>query len=378
MDLKEIVKLAVLLILVGYGSAFYGQELRIPLYTGPIPYSKSSAICEIIEKAEITIYRNVQVPEIAVYLPSKIYSTGQCVIICPGGGYGQLSYDLEGTDIAALLNSIGVAAVVLKYRLPSKEYCTEPHKVPLSDAQRAMRLVRYNAKKWNINQNMIGIMGFSAGGHLASTLGTHFDFGIKSSGDSIEQQSCRPDFMILMYPVISFTDSVKPTGSRRNLLGENPDNDLIIKYSNELQVNYDTPPAFMVHSGDDSSVQVENSLLMYNALKKHNISAELHILSEGGHGFGLASNNDHVSSWTTGLKLWLASLNIKVVPDSLFPPATYSPDYIIEWSKNHYKEKISEFKTKPIGRDKIVMVGNSLTEGGGDWSKLLNNSMLVN
>jgi acetyl esterase/lipase len=300
---------SLLLILFAYGYILSGQEIKMPLYAGAIPYSKPSAVKEIIEKTDITAFRNVSVPEIEVYLPTKKYSTGQCVIICPGGGYRQLSYDLEGTDIVAILNSIGVAGVVLKYRLPSKEYCTEPHKVPLSDAQRAMRLVRFNALEWHIDPGKIGIMGFSAGGHLASTLGTHFDYGNSSSADSVEKQSCRPDFMILMYPVISFIDTVKLSGSRKNLLGENPDKELILMYSNELQVKNDTPPAFFVHADNDEGVPVENTLLMYKALRKKKIPAELHILSEGGHGFGLAVNNEHVASWTNSMKLWLNSLN---------------------------------------------------------------------
>ena len=300
----------ILLLLTGHNSNVKGQELNIPLYSGTIPNSKVSGTKEIIEKKDIIIYRNVQIPEIAVYLPTKMYSTGQCVVICPGGGYWQLSYDLEGTDIARFFNSIGVAAVVLKYRLPSHDYCIEPHKAPLMDAQRAMRLVRFNASKWNIDPCKIGIMGFSAGGHLASTLGTHFDYGNGSSADSVERISCRPDFMILMYPVISFTDTAKHTGSGKNLLGEYPDKDLIIMYSNELQVKADTPPTFFVHADNDEGVPVENTLLMYKALRARNIPVELHILSEGGHGFGLATNNEHINSWTNNLKLWLTSLSI--------------------------------------------------------------------
>jgi len=298
-----------IMIIAAQSIAVNGQEYHIPLYKNAIPNSKISGTAEIIEKSDIIIFRNVQVPEISVYLPTKRFATGQCVIICPGGGYGQLSYDLEGTDIARYFNSIGVAAVVLKYRLPSKDYCIEPHKAPLMDAQRAMRLVRFNAAKWNIDPAKIGIMGFSAGGHLASTLGTHFDYGNKLAADSVERQSCRPDFMILMYPVISFIDSAKHTGSEKNLLGENPDNDLIINYSNELQVKTDTPPAFFVHADNDKDVPVENTLLMYRALRKKNIPAELHILSEGKHGFGLALDNDHVASWTNNLKLWLKTLD---------------------------------------------------------------------
>lgn len=175
--------------------------------------------------------------------------------------------------------------------------------------QRAMRLVRMNAKKWNINPDKIGVMGFSAGGHLASTLGTHFDLGNKNATDSIEQQSCRPDFMILMYPVISFTDSAMHTGSKNALLGKSPSNELVTLYSNELQVKANTPPAFIALADNDDAVESENSLLMYKALRKNKISAELHILSEGKHGFGLGGNNEHISSWTNSLHLWLKWLN---------------------------------------------------------------------
>jgi len=285
------------------------QEYRLPLYSGTIPNSKNTNGQEKIEKKDITVISNVQVPDIAVYLPSKRFATGQAVVICPGGGYWVLAYDLEGTDIARYFNSIGVAAIVLKYRLPTYGNCIEPHKAPLMDAQRAMRMVRYNASKWNINPEKIGIMGFSAGGHLASTLGTHFDYGNKEAADSVERLSCRPDFMILMYPVISFTDTCMHLGSREALLGKNPDNSLVFNYSNELQVKDDTPPAFFVHADNDQGVPVENTLLMYKALRAKKISAELHILSEGDHGFGLGIGNEHVASWTRNMGLWLHRLN---------------------------------------------------------------------
>ncbi len=287
------------------------QEFHIPLYTGNIPDSKNTGGTEKTEKRDITVISNVQVPDITVYLPSKRYSTGQAVVICPGGGYWILAYDLEGTDIARYLNSIGVAAIVLKYRLPTYGNTVIPDKAPLMDAQRAMRLVRFNAAKWNIHPSKIGVMGFSAGGHLASTLGTHFDYGNSASPDSTEKKSCRPDFMILMYPVISFTDSCTHKGSREALLGKDPDAGMVKYYSNELQVKEDTPPAFFVHADNDKGVPVENTLLMYKALRARNISAELHILSEGEHGFGLGGDNDHIASWKNSLKLWLKWLDKK-------------------------------------------------------------------
>ena len=298
-----------LMLLVAQSLLTFGQDYRLPLYPGEIPNSKYTGATEKVEKKDIILISNVQIPDIAVYLPGNKFATHQAVIICPGGGYWVLAYDLEGTDIAKYFNSIGVAAVVLKYRLPTYGNCIEPHKAPLMDAQRAMRLVRHNAAKWNIKPEKIGIMGFSAGGHLASTLGTHFDYGNTSSADSVERQSCRPDFMILMYPVISLTDSVVHPGSGEALLGKNPDKKLSIYYSGELQVHEDTPPAFIAQADNDSGVSTENSLLMYRALHRKKIPVELHLLSEGEHGFGLAINNEHVHSWTNSLRLWLNWLN---------------------------------------------------------------------
>jgi len=286
-----------------------GQPFTLPIYNGTVPNSKPTQITESVEYGNSKLIKNVSVPEITVFLPTKQFATGQCVIICPGGGYVQLSMDLEGTDIAGYLNSIGVAALILKYRLPSNEYCIEPHKAPLLDAQRAVRLVRANAENWDFDQNKIGIMGFSAGGHLASTLGTHFDYGNPLAEDTIERQSCRPDFMVLMYSVVSITDSPGRSTSKKNLLGENPGTDLIYEYSNVFHVTEDTPPAFLCHANNDDRVPAEQSLLMYKALTDKNIPCEMHIFSEGGHGFGLATNNDHVASWANSMRLWLKSLN---------------------------------------------------------------------
>jgi acetyl esterase/lipase len=309
--MKILYKVFFMILCLFYFGNMKGQNYSLPLYNGAIPNSKDNGGKEKIEHQDITVISNVQVPGIDVYLPTKRFATGQAVVICPGGGYWILAYDLEGTDIAKYFNTIGVAAIVLKYRLPTYGNTIEPDKVPLMDAQRAMRLVRNNAKKWNISPEKIGIMGFSAGGHLASTLGTHFDYGNKTSPDSLESISCRPDFMILMYPVISFTDSCTHTGSRDALIGKNPDKSLAAYYSNELQVKKDTPPAFFVHADNDTGVPVENTLLMYKALRANKISAELHILSEGEHGFGLGTGNDHINSWTNSLKLWLNWLNKK-------------------------------------------------------------------
>jgi len=310
--MKKMLSLMIIFLYAGCQFSF-SQDFVLPLYNDKIPNSINTGQKEKIEKSDITLISNVQNPDIAVYLPSKRFATGQAVVICPGGGYWVLAYDLEGTDIAKYLNTIGVAGIVLKYRLPTYGNCVVPYKAPLMDAQRAMRLVRQNAEKWNISPSKIGVMGFSAGGHLASTLGTHFDYGNKASSDSVERQSCRPDFMVLMYPVISFTDTCMHSGSEEALLGKNSSNELKVLFSNELQVKEDTPPAFIYQADNDTGVPTENSLLIYRALKKKKISAELHILSEGEHGFGLGVNNEHVASWTNSLRLWLNWLNQKKI-----------------------------------------------------------------
>ncbi len=284
------------------------QDHRLPLYTGVPPDATPTAIREKVEDRGFSWITRVQEPAIEVYLPTKKFATGQAVIICPGGGYSGLAYSYEGTDVARYLSSTGVAAIVLKYRLPSADSSIEPHQTPLLDAKRAMRLVRARASGWNIDPARIGIMGFSAGGHLAATLGTQFDAGDPAAADPIERERSRPDFMILMYPVISFVDAAAHTGSRRMLLGETPDPALVTRYSAELQVKDDTPPTFIVHASNDTGVPVENALLMYRALRQKKIPAELHVLSEGGHGFGLALDNPHVASWAESLTRWLRTI----------------------------------------------------------------------
>ncbi len=223
-------------------------------------------------------------PELRVYLPAEDKATGAGIVICPGGGYGALAMDHEGHQVAKWLNTIGVAGFVLKYRL-GRRY---QHPAPLQDAQRAMRYVRAHAKEWKIDPHRLGIMGFSAGGHLASTVATHFDAGDPKSDDPIERESCRPDFAILCYPVISMTEPFGHSGSKRNLLGPNPDPKLAENLSNEKQVTADTPPTFIFHTGADTGVPVENSLAFYQALRKAKVPAEMHIYQEGPHGVGLA------------------------------------------------------------------------------------------
>lgn len=288
--------------------SLFAQNFTLPLWSGEIPNSKKTNELEKRDTTEMVRISNVQTPDIAVFLPTKANATGQAVVICPGGGYYILAYDWEGTDFAKWLNSKGIAAIVLKYRLPVSKNHITPHLSPLMDAQRALRLTRYHAKEWNIDTAKVGIMGFSAGGHLASTAGTHFDYGKTSATDAVETFSARPDFMILVYPVITFSQPTMHSGSRGALLGQNPDPKLVTYYSNELQVQADTPPTFLVHAGDDEVVPVDNSILFYQALRAKKVPAELHIYPTGGHGFSLAIGHGYLQTWTERCADWLKNL----------------------------------------------------------------------
>jgi acetyl esterase/lipase len=292
-----------------FSLSIFGQEHTLPLYpAGKVPNWKDAGEKEVAEVKEIVRYSLVQEPNIAVFLPPKRIATGQAVVVCPGGGYGVLAYDWEGTSVAKWLNSKGIAAVVLKYRLPNAKSNITPHLTPMMDAERAIRLVRAHAPEWNVQALKVGVMGFSAGGHLASTLGTHFDEGNTASADSVERHSSRPDFMVLIYPVITMDKQFTHSGSRNNLIGANPTPELKRLYSNELQVSKQTPPTFIVHSTDDKGVPVENSLLFYQALKAKEVPAEMHIYPYGGHGFGLATGRGYLESWPDRCLDWLRSL----------------------------------------------------------------------
>jgi len=239
-------------------------------------------------------------PTLTPYVVPADRATGTAVIVCPGGGYQNLAIDKEGTQIALWLNSLGVTAFVLKYRLGPKYH----HPIELGDAQRAIRTVRTNAAQYQVRPDRIGIMGFSAGGHLASTAGTHFDGGNASAADPIDRASSRPDFLVLCYPVISFGEFAH-RGSLRNLLGDQPDPKLVENLSNELQVTAQTPPTFLFHTNADPGVPVENSVLFYSALRKAGVPAELHIYERGPHGVGLAQTDEALSSWPARLADWL-------------------------------------------------------------------------
>ena len=280
------------------------QEV-IPLYTGRIPNSKPSQNQEheTMENG-ILIISQISVPTLTVFLPTENKANGTAVIIFPGGGYSIVAAGHEGYDVAKKFNELGVAAFVLKYRIPDTSTMINKELGPLQDAQRAIQIVRTNAKKWNIKKNRLGIMGFSAGGHLASTIGTHFQHNYIENKQKV---NLRPDFMILVYPVISFTDSIGHIGSRDQLLGHNPALKKIKEYSNEYQVNSRTPPTFLVHAKDDDAVKVQNSLKFAAALKKNHIPYGIYLYDKGGHGFGMINPTSDVR-WMDEVIKWMEKL----------------------------------------------------------------------
>jgi acetyl esterase/lipase len=240
-------------------------------------------------------------PSLSIHVAPKEKANGAAVVVCPGGGYGGLADSYEGHGVADWFNSLGVTAMVLKYRLAPRYR----HPAPLADAQRAIRLVRARASEWQVDPRRIGILGFSAGGHLASTAGTHFDAGRDDAEDAIERQSCRPDFLVLCYPVVTMTGEYAHIGSRNNLLGDGADPKLFEELSNQQHVTSDTPPTFMFHTSEDSVVPPENSVMFYLALRKASVPAELHVYEKGRHGVGLAQSDPALSSWPGRLAAWL-------------------------------------------------------------------------
>ena len=239
-------------------------------------------------------------PTLTIYLPDPGKAVRTGVVVCPGGGYVHLAMQKEGFDIAEWLNSMGIAAFVLKYRLGPRYH----HPIEMWDGQRAMRYVRYHAREYGVDPSRIGIWGFSAGGHLASTVGTHFDNGKAGAPDPIDRVSCRPDFMVLSYPVVTMLDPYVHKGSRRALLGDNPDPKMVRYLSNELQVTPQTPPTFLFSTDDDTTVPCENSIQFFLALRKNHVPAEMHIFEPGPHGVGLAPTHSALSIWPTLLANW--------------------------------------------------------------------------
>ncbi|HOF54949.1 MAG TPA: alpha/beta hydrolase [Prolixibacteraceae bacterium] len=268
---------------------------QIDLYQGNIPNSKKSGITE----TSGGFIRGVTIPKLEIYLPEKEKANGCAIIVIPGGGYSGLTYLFEGVRPARELANNGIAAFVLKYRLPHDSTMIDKKIGPLQDAQQALKLIRENASKWGIDPARIGLMGSSAGGHLASIVATRFEEALI---DNKEGTSLRPDFMILIYPVTSMQDNLTHMDSRKALLGDNPSKDLIDKFSSELQVTEKTPPAYISHSGDDRLVDVDNSIVFYESMRHKKAPAEMHLYPRGGHGFYFGRPTDE---WMSPLLLWL-------------------------------------------------------------------------
>ncbi|AWG23277.1 alpha/beta hydrolase [Flavobacterium faecale] len=278
------------------------QDKVVKLYD-QVPNSKQTS--GYVESADTAADGNIRIknitnPEMLVFYPKKGKSNGTAVVICPGGGYGIVSMTNEGYSIANKLNENGITAFILKYRLPSDEIMVDKTIGPLQDAQQALKLVRENATEYHIDANKVGIMGFSAGGHLASTAGTHFNQVVI---DNPKNTNLRPDFMVLVYPVISFGE-FQHKGTRVHLIGNNPSEEEIKLYSNELHVTKESPMTFLVHAADDKAVPYQNSMLFYSKLIQEGVKGELHVYQAGGHGFGL-NNRTTKASWFDSMLSWL-------------------------------------------------------------------------
>jgi enterochelin esterase-like enzyme/acetyl esterase/lipase len=280
----------------------FGQSKSIYLWDGEAP----GAIIDASYKQQVDSANSwmsfISKPLLDMYPAPRETANGTAVIICPGGSYSGLAISHEGKEVAKWLNSLGITAFVLKYRLPNNAIMVDKAIGPLLDGQQAVRLVRHNANEWGINPAKIGIMGFSAGGHLAATVSTHFKEKVSPNTDTT---SVRPNFSILIYPVISMQENITHKGSKVNLLCENPAAQRVDYFSNELQVNGETPPAFLVHSMDDKAVPVQNSVAYALAMEKNNVACELHIYQTGGHGYGLAHSKNTESLWPEACRKWM-------------------------------------------------------------------------
>jgi acetyl esterase/lipase len=322
-------KFVVIITVILLNFEVFGQK-TIELYEGLPPFSKSTSLKDsIVQFGEMVWMPRIITPKITIYLPNKNSNTHRAVLICPGGGYTGLAVKHEGHDIAKKLQSKGIAGIVLEYRIPFTEFIDQKNKeiVPLMDAQRAIQLIRENANKWAINPNKVGVMGSSAGGHLASTLGTKFS---KTLIPNPKNTKIRPDFLVLLYPVISFADSITHHGSRFNLIGELPlkefqdlskdwrtaddllrplplKSEKVLEFSSERNVSSTTPPSFVIHAVDDDVVPIHNALLFVSALHQNKVNVETFFYAKGGHGFGL-DNPTAEKDWIEKCIPWILKI----------------------------------------------------------------------
>lgn len=286
--------------------SIYNSDALLELWPERAPLQMKWDFDEVHERTNKLRISNIHTPTIEIFLPQNAGHTTPAVVMFPGGGYSVLVYEEAGTNYAEWLNKRGIAGIVVKYRLPDWEVQSQAKFVPLIDAQRALRMVRYHSEEWNIDPDRIGIMGSSAGGHLASSLSTLFSVDtLVTLKDSIQSISARPNFSILVYPVISMYDPYAHKGSRRNLLTENFTEEDQAYFSTFRQVSGGTPPTFIIHSSDDKSVSVENSIQYYTALIDNGISSTMHVYQDGGHGFGMGNGQSSVQDWLDVLDKWL-------------------------------------------------------------------------
>jgi acetyl esterase/lipase len=280
-----------------------GQSFVLPLWEGTAPGAiEDMTYEESMKPGEPWRIQQVSVPTLSVYLPDSSGTAGPAIVICPGGGYTVLAFDHEGFEVAEWLASRGIAAVILKYRLPDDRIMEDKSIGPLQDVQRAIRVARRRSGEWGIDAHKIGVMGFSAGGHLAATASTLYNEKVYSVSDTV---SARPDFSVLVYPVISFRDSVTHTWSRFRLLGDSLSENQIRRFSTDERVNKTTPPALLIHSIDDHGVPVENTLRYFNALRALGVSCEMHLFESGGHGYGFERGKGSENHWPDLLLHWV-------------------------------------------------------------------------
>jgi acetyl esterase/lipase len=290
------------LILTGFLISVNAQNEEIDFWNSDIPGAIETKDYTEVNDTLLDKVKQVKTPTLKVFIPEN--PNGTAMVICPGGGYALLALKRAGYDVAEWLNTMGITAFVLKYRLPSDAIMQDKSIGPLQDAQASIRYIRRHAETWKINTQKVGVMGFSAGGHLAATLATRSADSTYSVKDGI---SAKPNFSVLIYPVISMQEDKTHKGSRRRLLGSNPSQVLIESFSNEMQVDSLTPPAFIAHATDDEDVSVENSLAYYQALRKNNVPTELHLFQDGGHAFFLGRKDTTSHYWTTYCEAWLRS-----------------------------------------------------------------------